>query len=362
MHKNDTMTPNQRLMAFMTGQPMDRCLCIPFCCTMSGQFCDMTHKEKRATAESEARCQIEGYKRLGNDLMIVEYGLHQFGRRLGTKATDPEKSGPALTEFVIESLEEFEQKIDTLDFDLLLPENDPFCQQKIKCAQIIRDEIGEEVSTGMLLAAPFSAMFSIVKPEVMLRALRKRPDLVKKLQEKTAATFKALCKAFIEQAGTMILYCEPFTSADLISTKAFEEFVYPTIKECIQYIHECKGMCCLHICGSAIKLIDMMAESGADMISIDEKCDWAEVCNIAGSKKTVVGNVAPVDYFILGGKEDIEAECKKVIKTAYKNPYGFVLASGCDLSGYVPIENIEYFMEAARKYGKMPINPDNWED
>lgn len=50
MHKDDQMTPNQRLQAFMTGQPMDRMLAIPVIVSMSGMACGMTHKEKRSSA------------------------------------------------------------------------------------------------------------------------------------------------------------------------------------------------------------------------------------------------------------------------------------------------------------------------
>ena len=36
MHKDDQMTPNERLGAFMTGGEMDRMLIMPVACSMSG--------------------------------------------------------------------------------------------------------------------------------------------------------------------------------------------------------------------------------------------------------------------------------------------------------------------------------------
>ena len=76
MHELDQMTPNQRLNAFMTGQSMDRMLAMPVIVSMSGDVCGMTHREKRSSPENEAKCQIEAYKRFGNDLAVIEYGLH----------------------------------------------------------------------------------------------------------------------------------------------------------------------------------------------------------------------------------------------------------------------------------------------
>ena len=55
---------------------------------------------------------------------------------------------------------------------------------------------------------------------------------------------------------------------------------------------------------------------------------------------------------------------KEAVKTclskAWDSPCGYVLASGCDLSGDVKLENIEAFMDAAREYGKMPLDPKNF--
>ena len=85
MHELDQMTPNQRLNAFMTGQAMDRMLAMPVIVSMSGDVCGMTHREKRSSPENEAKCQIEAYKRFGNDLAVIEYGLHMVGVGLGER-------------------------------------------------------------------------------------------------------------------------------------------------------------------------------------------------------------------------------------------------------------------------------------
>ena len=95
MHKEDKMTPNERFTAFMTGKPMDRILSMPVACSMSGLALGMTHKEKRSTARNEARAQIACYERFGNDLTVIEYGLHGVGAALGSQMSNPEDSVPA---------------------------------------------------------------------------------------------------------------------------------------------------------------------------------------------------------------------------------------------------------------------------
>lgn len=87
MHELDQMTPNQRLNAFMTGRSMDRMLAMPVIVSMSGDVCGMTHREKRSSPENEAKCQIEAYKRFGNDLAVIEYGLQRVHSRRGVDPT-----------------------------------------------------------------------------------------------------------------------------------------------------------------------------------------------------------------------------------------------------------------------------------
>lgn len=54
MHKDDQMTPNERLGAFFSGGEMDRLPTLPFVVTVAGQIVGMTHREKRSCAKNQA--------------------------------------------------------------------------------------------------------------------------------------------------------------------------------------------------------------------------------------------------------------------------------------------------------------------
>jgi uroporphyrinogen decarboxylase len=74
----------------------------------------------------------------------------------------------------------------------------------------------------------------------------------------------------------------------------------------------------------------------------------------------LVGNVDPVEAMILGTPEEVDAAVKKCIQEAYDSQNGYILCTGCDLNGAVPLQNLEAFMNAARKYGKYPVTEANW--
>lgn len=259
MNRNDQMTPMERLGGFLTGGDMDRILAMPLICSMSGKCAGMTHKEKRSTAENEAKCQIEAYNRFGNDVLIAEYGLHTVGKSLGSKMSDPEDAVPAIIDHVLKDLAD----IDQLDFERVKLKNSKDFQLHLECAKILIERMGKEVPTGT--------------------------------------------------------------------------------------------------CGDTKKIIPEMLKTKPDMISIDNRVPIGFAKELIQPYMPLVGNVDPVETMILGTPEDVDKAVKHCIKEAYDSKNGYILCTGCDLNGNIPLENLDAFMNAARKYGKFPISSSNWE-
>lgn len=355
MHKKDQMTPNERLGAFMTGKPMDRILAMPVACSMSGLALGMTHKEKRSSAVNEANAQIACYERFGNDLAVVEYGLHGVGMALGSEMTDPEDAVPAIIKYILEDLDD----VDKLDMSKLELKNDKAFQLHLEAAKLIIEKIGHEVPTGVLISGPFTAAASIYKTENLLRATRRNPEKLHRLINFCNEALKMICKEFIKE-GVLILLCDPIASGTILHQKQYREFVLPYTIELMKEIHEAKGMVCYHICGDTTSIVSDMVKSGCDMLSIDNRVDLEYTKQMVGDKVPILGNVDPVEILYLGNQEDVDLAVKNCIQKGYDSPCGYILASGCDLSGNLPLENIDQFMESARKYGKWPLDSANF--
>lgn len=356
MNRNDQMTPMERLGGFLTGGDMDRILAMPLICSMSGKCAGMTHKEKRSTAENEAKCQIEAYNRFGNDVLIAEYGLHTVGKSLGSKMSDPEDAVPAIIDHVLKDLAD----IDQLDFERVKLKNSKDFQLHLECAKILIERMGKEVPTGTLISGPLTAVASIYPVEKLLKALRKKGEDVHKLMRLCTDALKEVHNEFVN-VGSMILFCEPIASGSIISPKDYREFVLPYTIELMKNIHDHKGMVCYHICGDTKKIIPEMLKTKPDMISIDNRVPIEFAKELIQPYMPLVGNVDPVETMILGTPEDVDKAVKHCIKEAYNSKNGYILCTGCDLNGNIPLENLDAFMNAARKYGKFPISPSNWE-
>lgn len=99
-----------------------------------------------------------------------------------------------------------------------------------------------------------------------------------------------------------------------------------------------------------------MVDTGPDMLSIDNLVDLEYVKGQVGKRLPILGNVPPVDVLMLGSRSDIFESVKTCILKGKDSPKGYIVASGCDITQNVPVENIDHMMEAVRKYGRYPID------
>ena len=93
-----------------------------------------------------------------------------------------------------------------------------------------------------------------------------------------------------------------------------------------------------------------MVETGAAAISVDEPTNLSKAVEAARGKAVVIGNVN-TSLFFLGSKDEMEKAIKNCIDIAASNS-GFILASGCEVPGVAPPERVQWFMDAAREYGR----------
>ena len=110
MHKDDQMTPKERMAGFFSGKDIDRIPILPFVTAVSGKAIGMTHREKRSSAENLFKCQSACYERFGHDSISVEYGLHGIGTAMGSVTNNPENNVPAIMDHYLKNLNDLDRK------------------------------------------------------------------------------------------------------------------------------------------------------------------------------------------------------------------------------------------------------------
>lgn len=356
MHKDDQMTPKQRRAALNKGEAVDRMPISMFYFAPGPRLMGWTRRQAEAGARTRADVQKKIYERFGIDSLNAKYGLHGMGIALGAVMSDPEDDSPAILEHPVKDIAD----LSILDLDAVTIRRDPNAGKCYEIAQILMDEVGDEIDCCFGATAPFTSASALLGPDKLLRALVRNPDRVHELMEFTTRATLQLTGPFLE-LGLSISLSDPVASGSILRKKHFDEFVAPYTQRVTE---GCKAIRPLgitgHICGDTTALLESMAECGYDVVSLDNAVDLTTAKERIGDKVHLLGNVDPVNIIRGGTPDDIRKEVRKCFMKAWNSPGGYTIGTGCDTPLATPLENSLAFMDEARKCSRYPIDPDNF--
>jgi len=105
--------------------------------------------------------------------------------------------------------------------------------------------------------------------------------------------------------------------------------------------------------GDVTQIVDDIARAGADGFILEECSDLGYIAGKYGLEKIIVGGV-DIGVLTYGSVGDVVEEVKKCLRIAGECPGYFINVSG-SIPDNVPMENLEAYFEACRKYGRRPV-------
>lgn len=338
----DILTPKQRLGAFLTGQPLDRILCMPIVTTNTAHLIGRTVKEFQLDGEVMARSHIAAFNRYKYDLVYLFTNCSYVAEAMGAPLQYLEDE-PANCDVP------FVKSVEDLGKIHVAEAQDGQFPVYYEALDILNKEIADEVFLSVCFSGPVSTAATLRGTEDFARETYANPELCHKLLRLSTDS----CKNFIREVvakGAIPIILEPIASGSLFSPKMFKQFAFPYIKELVDFAHELGSAIPLHICGKTHKIVDLMTDTGADIISID-RCDLNIAKEKVAGRAVILGNINPAEELLFGPEERIHEVCKEAIETMKDYKPGFVLATGCETSNKVPFEYIQAMVDAARIYG-----------
>lgn len=341
--RQDIMTPKERLEAFGNNLPIDRVVCIPMVASSSAHLIGKTIKEFQLNPEVLAHSLIEAYKRYKYDSVGICTNSSIMAEAMGAKLQYPEDDVASCSDPILKNKEDIEKiKIAT--------PKDGNLWVLYKAAEICLKEIGNEITPTISVSGPFTTAAILRGVENFAKDIYKDPEFCHKLLRMSTESLKNHIRAIIKTGAGVGTIADPIASGSLISAKAFESFAFPYIKELVDFAHDIGVSIGLHICGKSEKILKLMVDTGADLISIDD-VDLKLASEIVAGKATLVGNISTTDEMLLGPVERIKESCIKALNTMKNYNGKYVLATSCDIPLNAPWEHVEAMMDVARSYG-----------
>lgn len=340
----DQMTPIERLIAYGKGRKIDRLPCVPIVGNTAARVLGVKISEFKGNGKLLAKAHVQAYKLFGYDMIRIFTDLYTQAEAMGAKVCYPEDETAYLEAPAIENIE---------DMGALKPA-DPYkdgnLPHHLEAMKLALDEVGREVAVTGALTCPFTNASFLVGAEKLVRLTMKEPEKVHRLCEISLETNLRYAKAILDTGCTPSL-TDAMSSSTVISPRQFREFSYPYLKRLMDYIHSRGKAVTLHICGKTNKIWEIMAEAGADCISIDNDAELLEAKHKVGHRVRLMGNVKPSEVMLQGTPKEVRKAVIDCIKQAYDNPKGYIVASGCSLPTETPFENIHAMLDTVREIG-----------
>ena len=240
---------------------------------------------------------------------------------------------------------------------LILPDpDDPFKFQYLE--QLVKDYKGEK-AICFSTRAFFLWASEIMGMDKLLENMALEPEFIEDLFDKIVDNQIAVAKNAIKMGAEFIVDTDDYGSniGPIISPSMFEEFCADRIIRMADAVHEAGGKFIKHSDGNINKLLDQIVDCHIDALhSIDPTAhmNLAEVKQKYGDRITLFGNIDCGNLLTYGTVEDVENAVKEAIKVAGPGG-GYVVASSNTIPQTAKPENVWAIINAARKYGKYPI-------
>lgn len=194
----------------------------------------------------------------------------------------------------------------------------------------------------------------------LLLTYHRDPELAIELAEVVSEYKQRVLRRAAEEGADVLLTGDDYASAKgpFMSPEMFKKFVLPYLSRAVKLAHSYGLPFIKHTDGNLWKILDMIVEAGIDGLHPIEPhagMDIGEVKRRYGGKICLIGNIDCTSLLPMGTPEEVEEAVKETIAKAAPGG-GYILSSSNSIHPGVKPENFLAMVEAARKYGRYPID------
>lgn len=212
-----------------------------------------------------------------------------------------------------------------------------------KAAQTITDR---PVLAGVI--GPYSLAGRLVGTAEIMKASRRRPELVHTVMAKCTQFITAYVEAYREAGADGVFMAEPLTG--LLSPKMAEDFSEPYVRQIVEQVQREDFIVMYHNCGdSAVNMLSSILRTGARGYHFGNAIRMKDAVEGCPDNVLCMGNVKP-GTFVFGTPQEIYQETRQIMEECGGHP-NFVISSGCDIPPIAKWENIDSFYQAAASCG-----------
>lgn len=210
---------------------------------------------------------------------------------------------------------------------------------KLVCEAIklLKEDVGNDVVISGVIPGPYTLLLLIVEAGRMFIEMKKEPAAVTEALDHLASLLAQVGVDYRDAGADFITIHDMGGSPAFIGPAKYEQFVLPAEKRLLEMLPKPRV---LSVCGNVTPSLSLLAQVGADAISIDQTVDLA-AARLALKNTLLFGNLDPVQTLYRGD----EVEVAKSVIGAKKAGVDAIWP-GCDLIVQTPIQNLQSMKKA----------------
>lgn len=337
----DILTPRERFSLLVIDEKPDRCNIIPLITSHAATVADIKLKDYYTDGEAMARAQIIALEEYCHDAISIFSEVGIIAEAMGSEFFYPDDDlpvlrVPALTKLVMDQIQ-----IPNSKKDKRLP-------VYLDAINYTYKAVGDTMPIFAYVPAPFTTGMMLSEPNRFLIDTIKNPDRIRRIMELSLKAAIEFCYEIID-AGALPIIVDPLASSSVISPKTYKEFALPYEKELIKFLHRYDFDVILHICGDTMPILDLLPETGADLISLDQ-VEIKRIVERLSEKMRIIGNF-DTSKLAFATPEEITSDVKNMVKTGKESKKGYIASTGCEVPIKAPVENVKAFIDGAKEVG-----------
>jgi hypothetical protein len=248
-------------------------------------------------------------------------------------------------------------RIEKSDTDSLLAERrvrKRIVRGDMRLVQAIVREKGDDTFIYTGAAAPFWSVYGLIGFESMMTALHDAPSTLLLLMDGLLEGALEDAQAFKDAGGHGLRVEECLASADMISPRAFERFVWPYEERLFAQLRRMGLKTILYFCGDVMSRLPALRQLPIDALMVEESkknfsIDIAEVRSAVGPELCLLGNVDAYAVVQKGTEAELAAEVARQFRVAGADG-AFIAGVGSPLPLDTPPERADLLIRCARQH------------
>jgi uroporphyrinogen decarboxylase len=338
----------ERCAAAISWQKPDRVPVIPQNSDMAMQHAGYSLVEGSSDGEMLADALIKAQKEYKFDGIMLGPDAAILAEAVGCETEYRIDNPPAITGHILEDLDDID-KLKSVD---IYKDGRMFAW--IKATKILKKEYGNSlfiISRADQGAFDMAALIYGMDKLAIEIALGEKNKQIHSLLEYGLDIHVRFAAALKDAGADMVTCGDSYSGPALIGPAYYKQFSFPYEKRAVEQIEDKIDIpYSIHICGNTDGIHNIWPETGATVFEIDHLTNIESLRKVTLGKTALLGNL-DTGMLCTGTPSELDTACKELLELMLPDS-GFILSSGCSMSGNSSPELLHVMVECAKKYGK----------